>query len=291
MSSVTDDSRMIYLYCLSRSHEGDPFELSVEGIGGRGDKVYSIPFLDLAFAVSDTAMDEYETTRENIMAHEVICEEVMKEGLAVVPVKFDTVAMPTDKSTAEQKIIKLLSRRYGELQEILREMEGKDELGLKVFWKKQRLFEDILRANPDIRLFRDRLLSSGVADHYHRIDLGTMVHSAIDSKRDADARRLALALSPLAERYETNKVLMDMMVLNASFLVHKSRVDRFDRQVDDLDEEYGQRMKFNYVGPVPPFNFVELVIHWEEEEEEFGIVRKGKKAEEMEEELREAVLH
>ena len=287
MSSGADGEGMIYLYCLTRWGKRDPLDLSVKGIGGRGDEVYRIPFRDLAFVVSDSPEEDYDTTRENTMRHEVICEEVMKWGSAVVPVRFGTVATASEASTAEEKIVKLIRRRFGELEEILREMEGKDELGLKVFWSKQLLYEDILEESPDIRRFRDRLFASGVATHYQRIELGTMVHNAMDEKRDVDARRLALALSPLAERYETNKVLMDMMLLNASFLVNKSRVREFDRQVDELDEEYGQRMKLNYVGPVPPFNFVELVIHWEEEEEEFEIVRKGKKAAEMERELGE----
>jgi len=292
VTGKADDHKMIYLYCLTRSHKDEPFDLSVKGIGDRGDEVRSTPFLDLAFVVSDSPRDDYPTTRVNTIRHEVICEEVMKKGLTVVPVRFGSVATSTDVSTAEGRIVRLIRRRYGELQEILREMEGKDELGLKVYWKKERLFEDVLKENPPIRRLRDRLLRAGQSTHHQRIELGSMVQEAMEEKRDADARRLALALSPLADRYETNKVLMDLMVLNASFLVHKSRVEGFDRRVDELDEEYGERMKFNYVGPVPPFDFVELVIHWEEEEEaEFEIVRKGKKAKEMVGEFRERMPH
>ena len=274
MSSKTNDERMLYLYCLTRSDDENPFNLPVKGIGERGDEVYSIPFLDLAFVVSDSPLEEYETTRANTMSHEVVCEEVMKEGYTVVPVRFDTIAKPT-KSTAEEKITTLLRRRYGELHEILREMEQKDEQGLKVFWEKEQLFQDIVKDNRDIRHMRDRLATHRHS-HYDRIELGTMINDAIETKRDVDAQKLARALSRLAERYETNKVLIDMMVLNAAFLIHKSRIEEFDRQVDELDEQYGERMRFNYVGPVPPFNFVELVIHWEEIEEELEIVKKGK---------------
>jgi len=198
----------------------------------------------------------------------------MKEGHTVVPVRFETIAKTTN-STAEEKITALLRRRYGELHEVLREMEQKDEQGLKVFWKKELLFQDLVRENREVRLMRDRL-STHRHSHYDRIELGTLINEAIEAKRDVDARELARALSPLAERYETNKILMDMMVLNAAFLVHRSRVEEFDRQVSELDAKYGDRMMFKYVGPVPPFNFVELVIHWEELEEELEIVKKGK---------------
>jgi hypothetical protein len=277
VSSNTKDERMIYLYCLTRSDAEHPFNLAVKGIGGRGDEVYGVSFLDLAFAVSDSPLDEYETNRANTMSHQLVCEELMKEGHAVVPVRFGTIAKTT-QSTAEEKITALLRRRYGELHEVLREMEQKDEQGLKVFWKQELLFQDIVRENREIRLMRDRLATHHHS-HYDRIELGTMIHNAIEAKRDVDARKLARALSPLAEKYQTNKILMDMMVLNAAFLVHRSRVEEFDRQVEELDAKYGDRMLFKYVGPVPPFNFVELVIHWEEVEEELEVVQKGQPGE------------
>ncbi|MFQ5878826.1 MAG: GvpL/GvpF family gas vesicle protein [Dehalococcoidia bacterium] len=274
MSGSINDERMIYLYCLTSSHDENPFNLPVKGIGERGDEVYSIPFLDLAFVVSNSPLDYYDTSRANTIRHEVVCEEVMKGGYTLVPVRFGTIAKPT-QSTAEEKIKALLRRRYGELHEILREMEQKDEQGLKVFWKpKERLFQDIVKENREIRSMRDRLATHRHS-HYDRIELGTQIDEAIEAKRDKDAQKLALALTRLAERYETNKVLIDMMILNAAFLVHKSRVEEFDRKVDELDEQYGERMKFNYVGPVPPFNFVELVIHWEDIDKELEIVKKG----------------
>ncbi|MCJ7667777.1 MAG: GvpL/GvpF family gas vesicle protein [Anaerolineae bacterium] len=271
MSHRSDDGRMVYLYCLTRSHEEVPFHLSVKGIGGRGDEVYSIPFLDLAMVVSDSPQDEYETTRANTMQHQLVCEEVLKQGFTVLPVRFGTVCKPTPgKSSAEGKIERLLRRRYGEFHSLLGEMENKVELGLKVFWKKKRLFQQIVAENQNIREMRDRIAtnpSGGLSTHYGRLQIGTWVHNEIEKRRDIEARRLARALSPLAERYETNKVLTDTMILNAAFLVHQSRVGKFDAKVNELDARYNDSMTFRYVGPVPPFNFVELVVHWEEDED------------------------
>lgn len=270
MSHGSDDGRMIYLYCLTRRHEAS-LQLSVKGVGGRGDKVYSIPSVDLAMVVSDSPQDDYETTQANTVQHQLVCEEVLKQGFTVLPVRFGRICKPTPgKSSAEEKIERLLRRRYGEFHSLLREMENKVELGLKVFWKKERLFREIAATNQDIREMRDRIAtdgSGGLTTHYGRLQLGTMVHNEIEKRRDVEARRLARALSPLAERYETNKILTDMMILNAAFLVPRTRVEEFDRKVDELDSRYGERMKFKYVGEVPPFNFVEIVVHWEREED------------------------
>lgn len=243
--------------------------LPTKGIGGRGNEVYTIPFLDLVMVVSDSPQDWYDTTRANTVQHQLVCEEVLKQGGTVLPVRFGTVCKPTaGKNGAEEKVVKLLRRRYGEFHSLLREMENKVELGLKVFWKKERLFQEILAENQKIREMRDRLAANptgGSSTYYERLQLGTMVYEEMENRREVEARRLVQALSPLAERYETNKLLTDTMILNAAFLVHHSRAGEFDAKVNELDGRYKDRMTFRYVGPVPPFNFVELVVHWEEE--------------------------
>ncbi len=61
-----------------------------------------------------------------------------------------------------------------------------------------------------------------------------------------------------------NKTLGDEMFLNAAFLVGRGREKEFDNIMEDLSEEYGQRLRFLYSGPLPVFNFVNLVIYPEE---------------------------
>jgi hypothetical protein len=50
------------------------------------------------------------------------------------------------------------------------------------------------------------------------------------------------------------------MIINAAFLVEKEKEPEFDQQVHKLADEFGEKIRFNYVGTVPPFNFVNLVI-------------------------------
>jgi len=51
------------------------------------------------------------------------------------------------------------------------------------------------------------------------------------------------------------------MVLNAAFLIKNSMEPDFDKAVNDLDEKLGSLMTFKYVGTLPPYNFVNLVIN------------------------------
>ena len=40
----------------------------------------------------------------------------------------------------------------------------------------------------------------------------------------------------------------------------KEREAEFDRAVSELGEKYGDRVKFIYVGPLPPYDFVDMAI-------------------------------
>ncbi|MBE3049511.1 GvpL/GvpF family gas vesicle protein [Candidatus Bathyarchaeota archaeon] len=263
----------LYLYCLIRNGNGHPFGrrgLSAKGIDGTGGKVCEVSFHDLGFVVSESPKSYYDPTRTSLMAHQKVIEKVMEKGFEPLPVRFSTVARRSESTVAEERVVRVLRRRFGEFQGLLGDMEDKVELGLKVFWRKERLFDEIVSENRDIRALRDGMAAvppQGLAWRNESLRLGTMVSDAMAGKREQDARIIVSALRPIAYDYKTNKVSSDMMLLNGAFLVCKERVTEFDKAVQKLDERYGERMKLKYVGPLPPFNFIEIIIHWDEEEE------------------------
>jgi hypothetical protein len=101
--------------------------------------------------------------------------------------------------------------------------------------------------------------------HYQRIQLGRLTEEIIARRREREAGPLLEALRPLAAETRGNKILTDMMILNASFLVDKAQEQKFDAMVSALDKAQAERLISKYVGPLPPYNFVNLVVHWEEE--------------------------
>lgn len=266
------DDQPVYLYCLIRSERDRPFtanRLKTHGMGNKDGAIRTIHFEDLAFVASGCDDVRYDATRDNTICHQKVIEEVMDRGFSPLPVKFSTVATPTRASTTVERIRNVLNRRFGEFQGLLGDMEDKTEVGLKVFWKRERLFADIVSEYPQMRTLRDRIArrpSSGLAWRDERIQLGTMVNAAIEDKRNREAPLLVRRLRPVAYDYKTNKILTDAMVLNGAFLVYKERLGEFDAAVNELDETHGERMRFKYVGCLPPFNFIELVIHWDEED-------------------------
>jgi hypothetical protein len=54
------------------------------------------------------------------------------------------------------------------------------------------------------------------------------------------------------------------MFMNAAFLVDKGREKEFDNIMDDLSDEYAEKIRFMYAGPLPPYNFINITIYPEE---------------------------
>jgi len=66
-----------YIYCIIASEFSREFDIS--GIGERGDTVYSICTNGIAAVVSNAPLKKYKTSRENLMTHEKVIEEVIKQ--------------------------------------------------------------------------------------------------------------------------------------------------------------------------------------------------------------------
>ncbi len=257
---MSDSAR--YLYCIIRNPAGGQTFDGVTPIGGAASPIYTISQNGLTAVVSDTEEKTYDSTRLNMLAHERVQERVMRDR-PILPVRFGTIA---GAPSATERIKSLLEKRRSEFEHLLADIEGKVELGLKALWKDENsLFREILAESPVVAGLRASLLGkSPEATHFERIRLGQIVKNTLELKRKAAA---ALALEPLRRIALTtveNAIILDKMILNAAFLVERTREPEFDRAVSNLDQAMGQRMAFRYIGPVPPYNFVNIVVNWQE---------------------------
>lgn len=249
-----------YLYCIIPCQEDHTFD--VVAIGSEDGVVHTVSHNGLAAVVSGSPVKQYESTRRNMMAHERVLERVMRE-FTLLPVRFGTV---TDSTSPLENVQKLLSTKFEEFNRLLRDMEGKVELGLKAFWRDEKaLFEEIVAENTDIRRLRNSLSGKPPeATHFDRIRLGEMVKEALNRKRAGEAARILQPLRRVAHSVRENEALGDRMVVNAAFLVDKSKEPEFDQVVSKLDEQFGERVVLKYIGLAPPYNFVNIVVDWKE---------------------------
>lgn len=244
-----------YIYCIIGTNEGRNF--GPIGIGGRGDEVSTISYQDLSCVISNSPMTKYVISRENMTAHERVIEEVMKD-YAVLPVRFCTIA------TCAEEVRDLLRKRGVEFRNLLRDMDGKVELGLRAWWKNMdMIFREIVDEHREIKRLREKIAGKSPEKTYaQRIKIGEMVKSALETKKDKEGEEILNVLKKISVDFRTNQLTGDRMIINAAFLVDKAREKEFDNRVDELTEKYDERIKFKYVGPAPPFNFVNITVEW-----------------------------
>lgn len=225
------------------------------GIGGRHDEVTTVGARGLSAVVSNSSMDHYVLSKENLTAHTRVIEKVM-ESYTVLPMRFCTVAETTDE------VIAFLERNSRELNNALKDIEGQVEIDIKISWKNMKaIYEEMVGENKRIRELKAK---EPARDKKGLIHAGELVATALEEKKAVEKDRYFGPLKKASKKFKELDPSGDEMVAHTVFLVDKAWLKEFDNLVEQVGEEFKNRIHVQYVGPVPPFNFVSLQLHWEE---------------------------
>src|SRR5438309_4773722 len=227
------------------------------GIGGAGEPVYTVNYLDIAAVVSKTPVAIFDPTRENALAHEHVIETVMKNH-TIIPMSFGTVFRTDDD------IREVLKGIYASLKDVLKQMSGKLEFGLKVNWDRDQIIEELKQHDEEIRRFHHEIIRKQLQSTYFaRMQLGRMIDKALAERATQYVRDIYEGLRNVCVASRDNQPIGDKMIMNAAFLVDRSRESEFDSIVNKIAKKYGKRLKFKYTGTWPPYNFVNIRLKLE----------------------------
>ena len=227
------------------------------GIGGAGEAVYGVNYQDIAAVVSKTAVAIFDPTRENALAHEHVIETVMK-NYTIIPMSFGTVFRTDDD------IRQVLKSIYSSLKDVLKQMAGKLEFGVKVNWDRDQIIDELQQHDEELRKFHQEIVRKQLQSTYFaRMQLGRMIDKALAERATLYVREIYEALRSCCVASRDNQPIGDKMIMNAAFLVERKREAEFDAVVNKLAKKYGKRLKFKYTGPWPPYNFVNIRLKLE----------------------------
>jgi hypothetical protein len=244
-----------YIYGIIRN--SDPIDYGPIGMGKRADRVYGVTSNGITAVVSASPIIIYEARRINMITHEKVLEEMMKQ-FTVLPVRFSTISEQDD----DAGILRIIEKDYKKFDEMLTKMEGKKELGLKILAKEAEIYESIIEKYDEIKTLRAKLMNMPIdKTHYQRVKIGEMVAEALKKETENYKDTIIAALNPLSVDVKINDNYGEMMILNAAFLIKNESETAFDKVVNDLSEQHGRYMTFKYVGTLPLYNFVNLVIN------------------------------
>ena len=244
-----------YIYCIIASSYD--INLGPIGVGGRGDLVSTIGFEGLCMVVSDHPLSRFVVNPENMLAHQRVIEEVMKEFRSVIPIRFGTIAATPDE------IRNLLNRRYSEFMELLRQFENKVELNVRGSWKNMgTIYKEIDKTHTELQKLRAEIekLSNPEQRNLKITEAGNLVSKALAEKKTEEAELIIEAFRRSVFEIKQNKTNGDAMFMNTAFLVNSGREVEFDNIMAGLGKKYQDRSDFVYTAPLPIFNFIDLKI-------------------------------
>ena len=173
----TPPGKFLYAVILSdREREFGP-------IGLEGRRVYAILYRDIAAVVSDNPVTEIKFLRKNLSPYHLTIRKIAEE-CTTIPAKFGQLAADTDK------VSRVLEANYHEIREELARLEDKVEMGLKVSWTVENVFEYVVGKSRGLRELRDRLLrSSASLTRQQRIDIGALAYDKLNELRGGLRKR------------------------------------------------------------------------------------------------------
>ncbi|MBI2189183.1 MAG: GvpL/GvpF family gas vesicle protein [Acidobacteria bacterium] len=240
----------LYLYAIVSGLE----RAMLGSVGLAGGRVYAIT-TGRATAIVSRISETLRPERRHLAAHHDVLKRLMAESDAVLPVAFGTA---TEGSTAVRQI---LSRNQKDVLHALRRLAGRVEMGLRVTWNVPNIFEYFVATHPELRAARDRFFAGGrEPSQDEKIEVGRMFDRLLVEDRDRHAERVEESLASCCVEVKRLKPRQEREVVNMACLVARERQEEFERAVFKAAQGFDNGYAFDYSGPWPAHNFVEIAL-------------------------------
>ena len=276
----------LYLYCIRTKTENKNLafgknldsrfariKFSAEGIDG--GEIFVIPYQDLEAVVSEVSLEEFGSKeiqkkaegnlgwiREKAKIHEEAIEQAMGKGssniIPVIPMQFGVIFK------TKEKLEETLSKNLEKFRKSLDYLTGKQEWGVKTFLN-QKVFGEFLEKGSEEILAKKKeaeSLPKGMAFFAKKQAL-SKIDEIKEKELDKIKGEIHESLSQLAassnkaknlERELTGRI--EEMILNGFYLIEESKLNDFQKKVEELKEKYsGKGIIIEMTGPWPSYHF------------------------------------
>ena len=239
----------LHLYGVTWAGAGLP-----TGVTGRADaELRTIEAEDLAVVVSEVDPDR-PAGPGDLLSHARVLEAIAATD-TVVPVQFG-VLLFDDVQVHEE----MLQPEAESLRHLLRAFDGMVQLTVQASHEEEPALAQVLEREPGLRAMRDAVRGAGAAaTQGEQVALGQAVSDALERLAGHDRDVILDQLDPVVEAVSLSEPGSALQVLNAAVLVERGRRQELDEAVEHCRSLLGARMRIRYVGPQPPYSFVDSV--------------------------------
>lgn len=232
-----------------------PGDIEVEsgatGVGDPPGEIRVVRHRDLAALVSDVNLDRPLGRAEDLYTHEELLDASAAD-MPVLPLRFGSV-LSGDDAVAEE----LLAPHYDEFATALRQLEGHAEYIVKGRYVEHAILREVLSEQPAAAQLNDEISGADPdATREERIQLGEMISNAIDVKRQADTQALGDALSGQVTASVVRPPSHELDAVYAAFLVETGKADALRQAVEQLADQWQDRIELRLLGPLAAYDFV-----------------------------------
>ena len=239
-----------YIYGFTRSDA--TISSAINGIDGKS--IFAISDNGVAAVVSDGPDGKLRPERKNLSAHHSVIKEVMKTS-TILPVSFGVVA---DNETFIRKILKF---NHDSFTTQLNRLEGKVEMGIKVIWDVENIFEFIVKTHRMLEIFRDNIfLKPSGATHEEKLELGRMFETILNQEREKHITTVNNILKNYCYDIKENTPPDENVVMKLACLVERTKLDQFEKGVFEAAKQFDDNYAFDFNGPWAPHNFVNMKL-------------------------------
>ena len=223
---------------------------SLCGVGGAD--VELVVEGNLAAIVSQLGAGKIRPQRANLAAHHRILHD-LAEDQPVLPVVFGTI------TGNEEQLRRILRRNESALSDLLDRLQGKVEMGLKVYWDLPNVFEYFVATHQELESMRNRLFRPGRTPTVEeKVELGERFVSLLQQARARHTQRVKEALAAYSVEVRSTDPGEERMILKLACLVEKNRQGQWEEGVRQAAMFFDDHYRFDYNGPWPPYNFADV---------------------------------
>ena len=226
-------------------------DLALEGLDKQPVHAHTID--NFTFLYSQAQQDRYLASRKNLLGHEKVLEQAMHAGYrTLLPLQFGLVIQ--DWATVMQQ----LTQPYGtHLHQLFAKLDGKREVGVKVFWDPERELQTMLDENEILQAQRNSLEGKNLSID-EIVSIGQAIERSLTVRKQTIISAFQTALNPLTIAVVENDTMTEAMIYNAAYLINWDDEPTFGLQVEAIDQTFGDRLKIRYNNFTAPFNFAQI---------------------------------
>jgi hypothetical protein len=249
-----------YLYGLIRTAEDQAYgDIGLE-FEGKPSRVYTIRVSSAAAVVSEhAAVEKVTPLRKNLDRYRAVIQELMKTT-TIVPVRFGHIAK------SKEEISHTLRLNRDGIRRQLDRVDGHVEMGLKVKWDVDNIFEHFISVDAELAALRDQLFGRSSAPSLaEKIELGRLFVERRTAECDRETARVIEMFHSFYTEVKVNPPKNEALVMDLAFLVKREAIKSFEERIYQVAGTFPSHYIFDYTGPWAPFNFVDLDLRTAEE--------------------------